>query len=1057
MISSGGLGLLFKIKGDSSDGKRAIKEFRDQVDRDFKAVEKDVDSVGSANSRLSKGFDGVSGSAGKASGAMASFVGNLAANAAIQFTDALIQGGKILLDYSARLEQTKIGFTSLIGSGEKAAKLLKEIQEFAKSTPFEFAGIASLSQRLLGANVEAEKIIPLMRDIGNVVAATGETSQARLEGITVALTQVIGKQKLSAEEAEQFAERGVNAYDLIAKATGKTQTEVRKLGEEGKLSADLFVASLKKISQEKFGDAMEKQSRTFTGALSNIKDSLLIVATTAFEPLYEKIKTLSVRFADEISRQGNDFGAVGNVIGKYIGEGLGIGLSLALEGIGTYIGTRLAQIFTEGKIVDPITSAFVGGLYAALDKAYIDFGKRARVKLGLANFDGEQVNLQSKPYLTSEELETRLPGANTSTPTPTLLTIPDVGKKSGKDAAKSVGESFDKQFREFAKEIDFKVNRTFGGAINSGSKHPLGLAGDLSIKGKSVEEIVNALAQGIQKGFRAVDERFVGAIAGVKSTGPNAHFESPGSKKPSLFIENRPDLYGGADNLAYLKKLDQDRRNKKTSSDEIAEFTKKRIDDEKKANEEIVKLRETADKRVLDGAKRAADEEKAVNNNLLAQKIISQAEYDKRLEQSAIDLLTKEKILLEERLALAKQSGVETVEIEQQIADIVSKIKVKQSEGETAAYLKSKKYAEDLKTLRLEVAQSELDLFNSRKEGQRKDLENDVNKSFGGDRLTALVVLKEFELAENLRRQTERADYAKRERDAALLTIEDKVKEKEKVEEINKLYQNRLDIINNIHTADDENTNNDLNPAIATQSGAGGLLGILTGGLGDAAGGGVDPKNEITDKVEYMKKVYTDLRDTAKGAISSMVQGLGQLVSTWITTGKFSGKAALQMASSIITGLAIQAGIKALYELAEGYAMLANPFTAALAPGHFAAAAAYGTVAAAAGAVGVGLGLASRALGGGATAGESRGGFGSAGNGEQTSGRGFTGGNYSREGDKVTTYESGANAPFQIVRHEIDLTDASGRKRRFVHNAIKDNVDGNGDLRDLFQKMVNDF
>ena len=47
---------------------------------------------------------------------------------------------------------------------------------------------------------------------------------------------------------------------------------------------------------------------------------------------------------------------------------------------------------------------------------------------------------------------------------------------------------------------------------------------------------------------------------------------------------------------------------------------------------------------------------------------------------------------------------------------------------------------------------------------------------------------------------------------------------------------------------------------------------------------------------------------------------------------------------SVITGLAIQSGIKALFEYAEGMAMAANPLTAFLAPGHFAAATAYGTL-----------------------------------------------------------------------------------------------------------------
>ncbi len=151
----------------------------------------------------------------------------------------------------------------------------------------------------------------------------------------------------------------------------------------------------------------------------------------------------------------------------------------------------------------------------------------------------------------------------------------------------------------------------------------------------------------------------------------------------------------------------------------------------------------------------------------------------------------------------------------------------------------------------------------------------------------------------------------------------------------------------------------------ATEQAGKGVAGGVAGILGGLFGGGVDPENKIKDQAEYMKAVHADLADSAKAAIGSMVQGLGQLAAQWISTGKFSAKAALQLVSGIASGLAIEAGLKALMQYAEGVALAANPFTAALAPGHFAAASAYAATAAAAAAVGVGTGLLARAAGGG--------------------------------------------------------------------------------------------
>lgn len=68
-----------------------------------------------------------------------------------------------------------------------------------------------------------------------------------------------------------------------------------------------------------------------------------------------------------------------------------------------------------------------------------------------------------------------------------------------------------------------------------------------------------------------------------------------------------------------------------------------------------------------------------------------------------------------------------------------------------------------------------------------------------------------------------------------------------------------------------------------------------------------------------------------------------------ILGGQGIGAALQQATAQILAQLAVQAGVKALYNLAEGLAAAANPFTAWMAPGYFLAAAEYALVAGAAG------------------------------------------------------------------------------------------------------------
>lgn len=310
-----------------------------------------------AQDRLNRGSSSVGRSA-----FAGGFLGGITGAALAGTTSALREGASALYDYQNNVEAVALSFTTLTGNAGKAQKFLRDLQAFAKTTPFQFLDLAPIAQRLLGANVQLEKVIPLMRDLGNITAATGKVSSERLEGIGVALTQIISKGKVSAEEMEQLAERGIPAWNILAQAIGKSVAETRKLSEDGRISADVIVAALSKVSRERYGDAMAKQSQIAAVSFSKIKEVILLTASTAFQPFYKEISVMAARMRRDIQAKQGDFRGIGEVIAKYIGEGLGTGISKVLTMFGNYVGTRLKEIFTQGKIVDPITQALFGGL-----------------------------------------------------------------------------------------------------------------------------------------------------------------------------------------------------------------------------------------------------------------------------------------------------------------------------------------------------------------------------------------------------------------------------------------------------------------------------------------------------------------------------------------------------------------------------------------------------------------------------------------------------------------------------------------------------------------------
>jgi tape measure domain-containing protein len=280
-----------RVRQELADERRLERE-RKKIANDFIA---DIKRVERESKSLQNGSGAFKG------GLAGGFLGSAGASAISSITSALSQGSAAVFQYSKNVESLEIAFQQFAGSAQGAKKQIEELQKLNLETPFGLEALAQASQRLQGVGVESKKVIPLLKDIGNVVAATGKVSVERFDGITTAITQVISKTKVSAEEMEQLAERGVPAWKILSEYTGNSISELRKLGEQGKLSSDILVAALQKVSREKYGDALEKQNKTLEGSLNRIKNVLLEAARTWFKPLYEEASKFGATFAERIT------------------------------------------------------------------------------------------------------------------------------------------------------------------------------------------------------------------------------------------------------------------------------------------------------------------------------------------------------------------------------------------------------------------------------------------------------------------------------------------------------------------------------------------------------------------------------------------------------------------------------------------------------------------------------------------------------------------------------------------------------------------------------------
>lgn len=182
--------------------------------------------------------------------------------------------------------QAQIAFTTMLGDGKKAKAFLDDLQAFAAKTPFEFPDLVRGSQRLLAMGFTADKIIPTMTAVGDAVAGLGGSPEV-LNQVITALGQIQAKGKASAEEMLQLTEAGIPAWQMLADAIGKTVPEAMKLVSKGAIDSQTTVNAVTKGMEDRFGGMMDKQSHTFAGLWSTVKDTFSIISGTVMKPFFD--------------------------------------------------------------------------------------------------------------------------------------------------------------------------------------------------------------------------------------------------------------------------------------------------------------------------------------------------------------------------------------------------------------------------------------------------------------------------------------------------------------------------------------------------------------------------------------------------------------------------------------------------------------------------------------------------------------------------------------------------------------------------------------------------
>lgn len=232
----------------------SMKGMKGNITKELAGIEAGMGSLGS---RIGKTLSTSIGLAMKS--------GLVASGAAVGgvIATALTKGFKRL----SAFEQAEHALKGMKLSAQEVAVVMDNANAAVKGTAYGLDEAATAAKLMVTAGVkpgkELERVLSL---IGDSAAQSGSSMQ----DMGLIWAQVLAKGKLQGDDALQMMQRGIPIYQMVADELGVTAEEARKLGEQGKISFDVFADAV----ENQFGGAAKAMGDTVSGASRNVMAAL---------------------------------------------------------------------------------------------------------------------------------------------------------------------------------------------------------------------------------------------------------------------------------------------------------------------------------------------------------------------------------------------------------------------------------------------------------------------------------------------------------------------------------------------------------------------------------------------------------------------------------------------------------------------------------------------------------------------------------------------------------------------------------------------------------------
>ena len=223
----------------------------------------DVETYERKVQQLNSELEQTDGKASAAAGGLGKIGSVLAGFASLSFAKSMLDTADAMQSINAQVRQ-------VVSSESEYLAIQRQLLDVANNTRASLESTANLyvstSRALKDYGYTQQEILTFTEATNNAMAIGGVQAQQQAAAL-MQLSQALGSGVLQGDEFKSIAEAAPILLDTIAEYMGKSRAEIKKLGSEGQLTADVIFKAISGAS-EKFGEQAAKMPMTMGQALT---------------------------------------------------------------------------------------------------------------------------------------------------------------------------------------------------------------------------------------------------------------------------------------------------------------------------------------------------------------------------------------------------------------------------------------------------------------------------------------------------------------------------------------------------------------------------------------------------------------------------------------------------------------------------------------------------------------------------------------------------------------------------------------------------------------------